>query len=187
MVRLFLLVPTLMVVAAACSSQTPTTSTTEAIADPTPSTVVAPGTGATDTTTTAESPPAEVEIEVPASLGDFAVATVWLDDIEIRVALADTSELRRRGLMQVDDLLDLEGMVFVFEQDSSSGFWLKDTLISLDIAFFDVAGRFVDGFTMEPCTTTDCPTYRPSGSYRFALEMAAGTMPAGVTELRFDQ
>jgi uncharacterized membrane protein (UPF0127 family) len=30
---------------------------------------------------------------------------------------------------------------------------------------------------MEPCTTDDCPTYRPGGTYRYALEMPAGQMP----------
>lgn len=177
----------LLVLAAACSDETQVTSTSAATADPTPTTVNAPATSTSGATTTSLPPPAVVEIEVPEALEGFAVESVMLDSTELWVAVADTSELRRRGLMHVDDLLGLDGMVFMFDRDTSSGFWMKDTLIPLDIAFFDVAGRFVDGFTMEPCTTPDCPTYRPSGSYRYALEMAAGTLPAGVEEIRFDQ
>ena len=78
--------------------------------------------------------------------------------------------------MFVDDLLDLDGMLFVFEQDESGGFWMKDTLLPLDIAFFDSDGSIVDEFAMEPCTSSPCPSYSPAGEYRYALEMLAGTM-----------
>jgi len=117
------------------------------------------------------------ELIVPDVLDGFDFSPIWLPDVEIFVAIADTTELRRQGLMHVADLGDLEGMLFVFAQDSSSGFWMKNTLIPLDIAFFDSAGSFVDGFVMEPCTTAACPSYLPSGDYRYALEMPAGQMP----------
>jgi uncharacterized membrane protein (UPF0127 family) len=113
--------------------------------------------------------------------------TIRLDGDELLVAVADTPPLRQVGLMNVADLGDLDGMLFVFEADSSGGFWMKDTLIPLDIAFFEADGSFVDGFLMEPCTTTDCPTYRPSGPYRYALEVPAGRMPATVATLGLNQ
>ncbi len=106
-----------------------------------------------------------------------------LDGRELYVAIADTMEKRRQGLMEIDDLLDLDGMLFVFDGDTSGGFWMKNTLIPLDIAYFDVDGRFVDGFVMEPCTADPCPIYTPDGDYRFALEMAAGTMPQNPLQL----
>ncbi len=96
------------------------------------------------------------------------------------IALADTTELRQQGLMFVEDMADLDGMLFVFENESAGGFWMKNTLIHLDIAFFDSDGVFVDGFEMEPCTTANCPSYKSSGAYRYALEMAAGDMPDDV-------
>lgn len=117
------------------------------------------------------------ELVVPEVLDGFGFSPVWLPDVELFVAIADTSELRQQGLMNVTDLGDLDGMLFVFEEDSSSGFWMKDTLIPLDIAFFDATGDFVDGFVMEPCQTDDCPIHRPGGTYRHALEMPAGEMP----------
>ena len=122
---------------------------------------------------------------IPESLADFALATIRLNESDLLVAVADTSELRRQGLMGIEDLGDLDGMLFVFDRDSSGGFWMKDTLLPLDIAFFDVAGGFVDGFAMEPCTTAQCPTYRPNGEYRYALEVPEGNMPepTGVLEL----
>ncbi len=113
---------------------------------------------------------------VPEPLEDFSFTGAWLDEKYLFIAVASTSEQRQQGLMHITDLGALNGMVFVFEEDTSGGFWMKNTLIPLDIAFFDVDGKFVDGFAMEPCTTADCPTYRPGGSYRFALEMPAGDM-----------
>lgn len=121
--------------------------------------------------------------QVPGPLASFAIDAIKLDGQELLVAIADTADLRRQGLMNVPALLDLDGMLFVFDADSTGGFWMRDTLIPLDIAFFDVAGTFVDGFLMEPCVTSDCPTYRASGPFRYALEMAAGEMPANPKEL----
>ena len=126
------------------------------------------------TTTTSAAP------VVPAQLAESAIEAIRLDGAELLVAIADSSDLRRQGLMEVDDLKDLDGMLFVFDRDTSSGLWMKNTVIPLDIAFFDVDGVFGDGFELEACTTADCPTYRPSGSYRIALEMPAGQMPDNV-------
>ncbi len=78
--------------------------------------------------------------------------------------------------MGVTDLGEVDGMLFLFAEDTDSGFWMKDTLISLDIAFFDREGNLVDQMTMEPCVADPCPPFRPITDYRYALEMPAGTM-----------
>lgn len=135
----------------------------------------------TTTTTTAEAPR---DPRVPEQLAGLEPIVVALDDQSLLIALADTPELRRSGLMFVEDLGDLDGMLFIFEEDTSGGFWMKNTLLPLDIAFFDVDGRFVDGFVMEPCKADPCPAYAPSGSYRYALEMEEGTMPESTRQLR---
>ena len=111
------------------------------------------------------------------STGDvdgFTKREIELDGEVWTVAVADTPELRQRGLMFVEDLGDLQGMVFVFEEERTGGFWMKNTLIPLDIAFFDGLGLYVGGLTMEPCNTDSCPTYDVGRSYVFALEAPAG-------------
>lgn len=113
------------------------------------------------------------------------VNTVLLDDRELVVAVADTAALRRQGLMYVEDLLDLDGMLFIFDDDNTGGFWMKNTLLSLDIAFFDADGAVVDRFVMDPCTANPCPKYSAAGPYRYALEMAAGTMAPNPRLLTF--
>ncbi len=106
----------------------------------------------------------------------FDSTTITIDGRELGVAVADTPALRSQGLMGVTDLGGLDGMLFVFEGSTDAGFWMKDTLIALDIVFFDAGGGFVDRFTMEPCTEDPCPVYRPAGSYRYAVEAPAGDL-----------
>ena len=182
--RLLPLCISLVMVAAACSGaagEATTTSTTSSGAAP--ATASTPPATATTVTTTAGVDESQ-EPQVPEQLATWELTGVALNGEQLAVAVANTPELRRRGLMFVDDLLDLDGMLFIFDSDTSGGFWMKDTLLPLDIAFFDARGRFVDGFAMEPCQADPCPVYYPSGSYRYALEMEAGTMPDNPQELK---
>ncbi len=110
----------------------------------------------------------------PVGLEGFDTVTITIDDQQLSVAVADTPALRSQGLMGVTDLGGLDGMLFVFEESTDGGFWMKDTLIALDIALFEAGGVFVDGFTMEPCTADPCRVYHPTGTYRYAVETPAG-------------
>lgn len=112
----------------------------------------------------------------PTGVEGFGNATITIDGRELIVAVADTPALRSQGLMGVTDLGGFDGMLFLFDETTDAGFWMKDTLIALDIAFFDDGGGFVDRLTMEPCTGDPCPVYRPSGSYRYAVEAPAGDL-----------
>ena len=93
--------------------------------------------------------------------------------------LADTPELRERGLMTVTDpaLGGYDGMLFRFDGDTSVGFYMKDTLIPLSIAWFHADGRFVSATDMPPCETSECPTFAPGREYRYALEVPEGNLP----------
>jgi uncharacterized membrane protein (UPF0127 family) len=51
---------------------------------------------------------------------------------------------------------------------------MKDTLIPLDIAFFDARRRLVGNLTMVPCTADPCPTYSPGTPFQFAVEANEG-------------
>ncbi len=180
MKRILVLAVTL--VAASCSNQGTTTTTV-------PETTAAGSTTAATTTTSAApetSDPVSDAPMIPQQLSRLELATIQLDRAELLVAVAETAAQRRQGLMNVSDLLDIDGMLFAFDADTSGGFWMKDTLLPLDIAFFDSDGAFVDGFVMEPCTTDDCPTYFPDGPYRYALEMVEGSMPENPQNLRIE-
>ena len=101
------------------------------------------------------------------------------------VAVADETAERARGLMGVEDLGAVRGMLFVFPEDSTGGFWMKDTPLALDIAFFGADGSLVDLLEMAPCPADPCPRYRAAGPYRYALEVPAGGF-AGLEDLRLD-
>jgi uncharacterized membrane protein (UPF0127 family) len=92
--------------------------------------------------------------------------------------VAATDEQRQRGLMEVTDLGGYQGMVFVWDADTSGGFWMRNTPTPLSIAWFDADGDFVSSADMEPCSATapDCPVYPAGGSYRFAVEVFQGDL-----------
>jgi uncharacterized membrane protein (UPF0127 family) len=94
--------------------------------------------------------------------------------VTVRVEVADSRAERERGLMGRRELADNAGMVFVFHTDSTSAFWMKDTLIPLSIAFYAESGRIVRILDMEPCRRDPCALYDPGASYRGALEVNRG-------------
>jgi uncharacterized membrane protein (UPF0127 family) len=84
---------------------------------------------------------------------------------------------RQRGLMHVEDLQGYSGMIFTYAEDTDTGFYMLNTPMPLSIAWFDAEGELVDTADMEPCLEEPaggCPTYHPSGSYRFAVEVPQG-------------
>ena len=92
------------------------------------------------------------------------------------VELADTPEQQQQGLMDRTELDDCSGMVFIFFEETNGSFWMKDTLIPLSIAFFDVEGTIVRIMDMEPCEADPCPVYDPETSYVGALEVNQGSL-----------
>ena len=95
--------------------------------------------------------------------------------VTVKVEIADSPSERQRGLMGRRTLAPRAGMLFVYQRDTTGGFWMKDTLIPLDIAFIGPRGRIVRIFTMTPCRRDPCRIYDPGVRYRSALEVNAGS------------
>ena len=114
--------------------------------------------------------------QAPQTFGrGTATVTTRTHKVVLRVEVARTEAQRARGLMYRRSLAADAGMIFLYGEPSSGGFWMKNTLIPLDIAFYDVRGRVVRTFRMEPCKRDPCRIYDPGVSYRGALEVSAGS------------
>lgn len=100
---------------------------------------------------------------------------IYLRNKEIRVEVAKTPEERAQGLMNRKQLGKNEGMLFIFEREGYHGFWMKNTLISLSIAFMDKGGRIVEITDMKPLTLE---THDPPQPILYALEMRKGWFSA---------
>ncbi|TPE48264.1 DUF192 domain-containing protein [Amaricoccus solimangrovi] len=90
----------------------------------------------------------------------------------ISVEVVDTAQGRERGLMYRESLPRYSGMLFVYEYAQPVAFWMENTLIPLDMLFFDASGR------LERIHENARPLDRtpiPGGEdIRFVLELNAG-------------
>ncbi|HAK54468.1 MAG: DUF192 domain-containing protein [Vicinamibacterales bacterium] len=102
-------------------------------------------------------------------------AVVFPDDTRVRVEIADTAATRERGLMFRESMAENEGMIFVFDASGFYPFWMKDTLIPLDMLWVDAGGRVVSiANSVPPCRADPCPTYSPEADALYVVEVVSG-------------
>lgn len=92
----------------------------------------------------------------------------------VEAELAYTDANRARGLMFREQLPDNSGMLFVFRDLDIHGFWMKNTLIPLDILWLNERKEVVYIVTAEPCKKDPCPSIVPMQKAKYVLEVNAG-------------
>ncbi|VVB80979.1 putative ACR [uncultured archaeon] len=101
-----------------------------------------------------------------------SVPAVTFDNVSFSVEVAQTQQEKARGLMFRESMPDNHGMLFVFDKSGPLSFWMKNTLIPLDMVFIDGNMTVVDVKTAVPCKADPCASYKSSGMY--VLEINAG-------------
>ena len=95
---------------------------------------------------------------------------------QFAVELADSDAKRAQGLMHRDSMERFSGMLFVYDAPQKVAFWMKDTLISLDILYFTGQGQLLD--LHENAVPGDLTPLRSSGAVQYVLEINAGLAKA---------
>jgi len=107
--------------------------------------------------------------------GNSRFTTIYIHDKPFLVEIADTPEKQSRGLMFRRQLKDDCGMLFIFADDEIRSFWMKNTLIALDIIFLNREQQVIDMVAAAPpCRADPCPSYTSKFPARYVLEIKGG-------------
>lgn len=118
----------------------------------------------------------------PNRLDELPTVRMTIKEQPFQLWVADTLSEQNAGLMKVtaDQLAPLpdgteRGMLFVFDHSVRMSFWMKDTVIPLDIAYLSTDGKVVKTYTMIPLDTRH-NAYPPGAPYRYAVEVKANRL-----------
>jgi len=108
--------------------------------------------------------------EVLAS-GEFGPLQMIIKDQAFVIEIADEEAKVQRGLMYRKNMDASHGMLFVFDKPDTYSFWMKNTLIPLDIIYIDAKGKVLEIHDRKPLDETGKSPEMPA---LFVLELNAG-------------
>jgi len=95
--------------------------------------------------------------------------------VEISAEVADDCKKIARGLMFREKLSEGKGMIFIFSNEDERNFWMKNTLILLDMIFLDADKNIIlivkDA---KPCEKDPCQLYKSKGDSKYVIEVQGG-------------
>jgi uncharacterized membrane protein (UPF0127 family) len=131
---------------------------------------------------------APAPIPTPQSLPRIALRA---PSAVLKVQVARTAAQRERGLMGVTRLPKHTGMLFIFDRDEPVAFWMKDTLIPLDMVFAGENGvvrRVYRSVPVVPPAEPDGQIPLERGTAKYVIELPAneaaadGLRPGAIVE-----
>lgn len=94
---------------------------------------------------------------------------------EVQCEIADTMYKQALGLMNRENLDENKGMLFIFNDEKVREFWMKNTLISLDMIFLDKNFKIVSIVeNAQSCKTIDCEIYSSLYPAKYVVEINGG-------------
>ncbi|WP_210424117.1 DUF192 domain-containing protein [Halorussus ruber] len=134
----------------------------------------ADGSTATDSPTETPAPPTTTDVERVVN------ATFVVEDgenVSVSLMVADEPSERQSGLMHRESLANDTGMVFVYPNPQQVSFWMKNTLIPLDMIFVSESGTVLNVQHAEPqpnASTSELDTYPSDGKAKYVVELPRG-------------
>ena len=131
-------------------------------------------TAADSPTTATPAPPTTTDVEQVVN------ATFVVEDgenVSVSLRVADEPDERQSGLMHRESLANKSGMVFVYPNPKQVSFWMKNTLIPLDMIFVAPNGTVLNVQHAEPqpnASTGELDTYPSDGRAKYVVELPRG-------------
>ncbi|HEY1079393.1 MAG TPA: DUF192 domain-containing protein [Bdellovibrio sp.] len=119
----------------------------------------------------------QLALPLSAEAAGFKKKKITLGTKTLVVEVAETSQQHEQGLMFRDKLGPDEGMLFIFKNEETRFFWMKNTLIDLSIGYFDKNGTLMDIHEMtsgKGIPDDQLPSYASVKPAKYALEMSKG-------------
>ena len=115
----------------------------------------------------------------PATVSPLPLtAQVTIGPRDILLEVATTPDEQAQGLMFRTELAGDRGMLFNFEEPRIARFWMKNTLIPLDMIFLQQGRVKRIIANVPPCKVDPCPVYGPLTEVDQVLELKAGQAKA---------
>jgi uncharacterized membrane protein (UPF0127 family) len=119
------------------------------------------------------------QISLSPNSQQYSSGSVCIMENCFQVELAKTEAQREKGLMYRKELDKNKGILFIFDKEGIYPFWMKNTLIPLDMLWIDASPAggnkvvFISQNT-EPCKSLLCPSVVPLAKANYVLEINAG-------------
>ncbi len=112
------------------------------------------------------------------SFGDIAIVLIQTEPskwVEVNAEVAKSPSERAKGLMYRESLDPDKGMLFVFSEPEEQNFWMKNTLIPLDMIFISEDQKVAAiQKNAVPCKEDPCRTYSSNIPVQYVLEVNSG-------------